>query len=210
MQKKCPIFTALMIFCLAITGLTRKDILLDFIVQHHEQLSNYHVRSKLLPHQIQISKNKERRRAREKAQAAAAQQPTPPQGDTVEPTEPQDIINPEEEQKKVAEGAAFRTIRQAAEDGYVPAQDLLAYCYATGTGTEKDEKLAFCWHLCTIFTGRSPAGIESLISCFERGVGVAKDLALASLLRAVLYPIMTLTPVPEEQAVVEDLPAATT
>ncbi len=85
------------------------------------------------------------------------------------------------------EELAFETVKEAAQDGYVPAQDLLAYCYATGTGTKPSGKLAFSWYLSAALAGSNSAK-ESLIACFEEGIGVTKDTTMAQVLRALLMP----------------------
>ena len=83
------------------------------------------------------------------------------------------------------EELAFKTVKEAAQDGYIPAQDLLAYCYATGTGTKPSGKLAFSWYLSAALAGSSSAK-ESLIACFEEGIGVTKDTTMAQVLKTLL------------------------
>jgi TPR repeat protein len=84
-----------------------------------------------------------------------------------------------------SEELAFITIKESAENGYTPAQDLLAYCYATGAGTKIDKILAFCWYLQAAFNG-SHSAKESLITCFDQGIGVAKNAEIAKFLRMTL------------------------
>lgn len=84
-----------------------------------------------------------------------------------------------------SEELAFATVKESAENGYVPAQDLLAYCYATGAGTKIDKVLAFCWYMQAAFNG-SKSARESLVACFEQGIGVAKNVEIARNLRAAL------------------------
>jgi hypothetical protein len=81
------------------------------------------------------------------------------------------------------EEQAFITIHDAAQGGYVAAQDLLAYCYATGSGTPVNEALAFNWYLCAALAGSTSAR-ASLIVCIDQGIGTKKNQALAQLLRA--------------------------
>ncbi len=44
------------------------------------------------------------------------------------------------------ESGKFKTAQSAAEDGDIDAQAELAYCYAKGIGTEKDDLQAFNWY----------------------------------------------------------------
>ena len=84
-----------------------------------------------------------------------------------------------------AEELAFISVKESAEGGYTPAQDLLAYCYATGTGTKVNARLAFCWYLRAALAG-SKSAKDSLIACFEEGVGVTSDPRLSKLLKDLL------------------------
>lgn len=84
-------------------------------------------------------------------------------------------------QPSKAEKLAFESVKEAAEGGYVPAQDLLAYCYATGTGVKADERLAFAWYLKAALAG-SQSAQGSLIACVRDGIGVKKDKQLAQLI----------------------------
>lgn len=84
-----------------------------------------------------------------------------------------------------SEELAFATVKESAENGYIPAQDLLAYCYATGAGTKVNKVLAFCWYLQAAYNG-SRSAKESLISCFEQGIGVTRNIEIARVLRAAL------------------------
>ena len=83
---------------------------------------------------------------------------------------------------KSHEENAFDVIKEAAEDGYVPAQDLVAYCYATGSGTKINNQLAFKWYMVAALAG-SQSAKESLITCLEEGIGIAKDQQIATILR---------------------------
>ncbi len=86
---------------------------------------------------------------------------------------------------QAAETKAFETVRNAAVEGYVPAQDVLAYCYATGAGTKMNTRLAFSWYLKAALEG-SKSALNSLITCFEEGLGVAKDVKIAQILGNIL------------------------
>lgn len=84
-----------------------------------------------------------------------------------------------------AEELAFTSVKESAMGGYVPAQDLLAYCYATGTGTKVNERLAFCWYLRAAIEG-SKSARDSLLACFDEGVGIKADPQLCRLLKNIL------------------------
>lgn len=84
-----------------------------------------------------------------------------------------------------AEELAFISVKESALGGYVPAQDLLAYCYATGTGTKENGRLAFCWYLKAALEG-SKSARDSLFACFEEGIGVTSDPQLCKLLKTIL------------------------
>ena len=84
-----------------------------------------------------------------------------------------------------AEELAFTSVKESAQGGYVPAQDLLAYCYATGTGTQVNERLAFCWYLRAAIEG-SKSARDSLLACFDEGIGVKADPQICRLLKEIL------------------------
>lgn len=142
--------------------------LFNFINQHADTMALHMGRS------IPIQKPKTERFKKKKPTAAR-------------PAEPAVKKSPQSPAKQAptAEELAFKTVKEAAESGYVPAQDLLAYCYATGTGTKVNEGLAFAWYLRAALEG-SQSARSSLLACFDDGIGVNKDKALNQLLHDII------------------------
>lgn len=152
--------------------------LLDFVAQHRDTLAMYAYRSKTIkterfkkkpvpaPSLDTIAKAITRDERVQKTKKSSPAKVSVPVGPT-----------PEE--------LAFETVRDAAIGGYVPAQDILAYCYATGAGTKVNSRLAFSWYLKAALEG-SKSALDSLIACFEGGIGVAKDSKIAKILTDIL------------------------
>lgn len=95
------------------------------------------------------------------------------------------LKNQKTERSSTAEELAFISVKESATNGYVPAQDMLAYCYATGTGTKTNARLAFCWYLKAALGGSSSAK-DSLIACFNEGIGVTRDPQICTILKNIL------------------------
>lgn len=84
--------------------------------------------------------------------------------------------------------SAVSWFRKAAEAGYAPAMNDLGNCYnpmmplysaVSESGIVKDGAEAVRWYLAASKKG-SPEGTFNLGQCYEHGVGLKKDLALAS------------------------------
>ncbi len=77
-----------------------------------------------------------------------------------------------EKQKRY--GEAVQYFRQAAEQGYAPAQASLAYAYATGKGATKDYYEAAHWYRKAAEQGHASAQYNLGYS-YEKGNGVSQD-----------------------------------
>ena len=155
--------------------------LFNFVTTHADALA-CHLQRSIPPQKPKTVRFK--KKSAKAALPAKAAQPTTPAKKT--PPKPAPKTGP------TAEELAFKTVKEAAEGGYVPAQDLLAYCYATGTGTKANERLAFAWYLRAALEG-SQSARSSLLACFDDGVGVAKDKTLTQLLHDII-PVSEETP----------------
>ncbi len=144
--------------------------LLDFVALHRDTLAMYVLRSQTVKTERFKKKPIPKPAAEPKTKKSASAVVLPPAGPT-----------PEE--------LAFETVRDAAYGGYVPAQDILAYCYATGAGTRVNNRLAFSWYLKAALEG-SKSALDSLIACFEGGIGVVKDNKIAQILTDILKNAM--------------------
>lgn len=73
---------------------------------------------------------------------------------------------------------AVHWYREAAKQGYAPAQYNLGVCYATGFGVSQDDQLAARWYRKAAQQGHAAAQ-SNLGVCYAQGVGVALDASLA-------------------------------
>ena len=73
---------------------------------------------------------------------------------------------------------AFQWIKKSAEQGYAPAQGLLAMMYSSGEGTEKNPTLAFHWMKKSVKQGYAPDQHE-LGKMYHSGEGTEKNIHLA-------------------------------
>lgn len=73
---------------------------------------------------------------------------------------------------------AVHWYREAARQGYAPAQHNLAVCYATGFGVSQDDQLAARWYRKAAQQGHA-ASQGNLGVCYAQGVGVPVDASLA-------------------------------
>lgn len=183
-MKKCLLFFVAMSLMVA-HALHAEDVssvLFDFVTEHAHELALHMHRGISFDSKIQGNKKKKKKGAQQnqdkkkKNNKKNKQHKDQQQRSTAR-------------QKKVdfpsAEELAFDSVKAAAEGGYVPAADLLAYCYATGTGTKIDEKLAFCWYMKAALDG-SQSAKDSLVTCFDNGVGVEKNQQVAKILQRLL------------------------
>lgn len=141
-----------------------QSMLLNFVEKHSSQITNHMFRSINHPTQktLHFNQNKLRNPLRK------------------------NVNKNIKKQLLTAEEMAFFSVKESAESGYVPAQDMLAYCYASGTGTKVNTRLAFCWYLQAAFGGSSSAK-DSLIACFNEGIGVARDPKISAILESIFH-----------------------
>ena len=78
--------------------------------------------------------------------------------------------------KNFAKAAEY--YRQAAEQGYAPAQRQLGYCYSKGCGVEKNHGLAVKWYTLAAEQGYAQAQCDLGI-CYKNGENVTRDYAKA-------------------------------
>ena len=140
--------------------------LLEFVAQHSTEMAAYMHRSSILTTPKTIRFN-----------------PTP--AAQLKKSKKSSQKNSRSSSPTTAEELAFISVKDSALGGYVPAQDLLAYCYATGTGTKINERLAFCWYLKAAISG-SKSAIDSLVACFNDGIGVNIDPQISKTLKSIL------------------------
>jgi len=82
------------------------------------------------------------------------------------------------ESGRKAPTVALHWYREAAKQGYAPAQHNLAVCYATGFGVKQDDALAARWYRKAAQQGHAAAQ-GNLGVCYAQGVGVPADASLA-------------------------------
>lgn len=70
--------------------------------------------------------------------------------------------------------AAFELCQRSADQGFPPAQHMLAGCYQFGRGVDRDPTKAFEWDLLAAQQGFIPAQL-TIASMFGEGLGTAKD-----------------------------------
>ena len=73
---------------------------------------------------------------------------------------------------------AVHWYREAAKQGYAPAQYNLGVCYATGFGVSQDDQLAARWYRKAAQQGHAAAQ-SNLGVCYAQGVGITADASLA-------------------------------
>ena len=73
---------------------------------------------------------------------------------------------------------AFDWCTRAAERGYVQAQNMLGFCYATGLGVRSSNRAAFDAFVKAALMGNAVA-LYNLAVCYREGIGVTRDAALS-------------------------------
>lgn len=166
-------YLALLILTISQTTLTGTQIrpevqtLLDFVTQHHDTMALYICRSQV----VKTDRFKKKPTLPLSTMAQKKDNKTVPQKAIPAGPTPEEL--------------AFESVCDSAQGGYIPAQELLAYCYATGAGTPVNNRLSFAWYLKASLNGSSGA-LDSLIACFENGIGITKDAKLTQILNNLL------------------------
>ena len=73
---------------------------------------------------------------------------------------------------------AFRWEQKAAEQGFPPAQNNLAFCFQNGTGTTKNPEKQFFWYQKAAENGITESQ-HQLAQCFLHGIGTSQDFQQA-------------------------------
>jgi len=74
---------------------------------------------------------------------------------------------------------AIPLLQALADEGYMPAQFLMGFCYENGTGVPQDDAKAAEWYGKAAEQGDAEAQYK-LSYCYEYGCGVEKDYSKAA------------------------------
>lgn len=80
---------------------------------------------------------------------------------------------------KKDEKKGFLLINKSGQLGYIPALYYLGYLYFTGKYTKKNSKTAFRYYKKAYLLGDKKYSPASIAKCYEKGIGVKKDINAA-------------------------------